>query len=1286
MSQSKSKRPSSSSSLSQAPLLLMPSAVSSTSSSSLSTSSCHRIYGFVQCVSQKFKIKSKYHVLIKITSCAADCFCLPVHNILVQWGLNFIGTKVAEECNKFIRTCRLRQWVCIYQLKEYRIYHEKNREKKIWLFIPNESYAEVCPTTPEIISHMSCSQSLLCPKLPTGLITSIHLHLLQIHDDGMFMFKDTTTTNTMGSSNYSSYEIYYLLLNFENFLFLSLSEILSALGKIETIQILNVWCYFIGYEDVRDEEDETTSNGRSRRRRRLRRRLYAILIPGIYSSSIIHKSNQISTKTSLPIDSYLHTPICQSKYCHQDDQFDRKRLSLLVHNLQYIHDISIKCQATGLKNETLLSKINKSYYQKGRKEKECELPQIYQRLRSVLFKHSLKNISTNTTCTTDKSYQYTEDFIEFPFNTMYDKLKSNDYCYNLSELMSIVSLIDSPLTNTKDKLCKILSVNKCVSYALSIHSGEIVNIGTTTMTSSLSPEEEEEWQYQYSWNIEIHKKILSFNVDNKTTEHYHVLKRLTCGNQTIPFKQSDNLMVKYLKSFLIGPISWNHNDSCFHIHATEGVIFSNLFATTNYCNSSKGIYTDKNISLPIILDMNTTSGMLSLNMLTDNSIVLLKDVQLIVDEEYSPTELCRNRETRLNDPQSLPMIRRIYIYAKDIIPLQINYTRENIILGENDTHDYQSSMILLHLSQLSTSTLSEIINNNASSSVIPEEIQIPLCSYVFTGKSINHTNDPDHNHDPNTIIHHHLTFTGSLAYRWYSNFHIGKEYHLTWRRVPTAFGTPSPPMSSSQSSEIYQLTNVSVMIHQSNISMIVDDDDNDDEEEREENAAIHCIKLNDILNSPPKKIDSMFNFEGVLLFKSYCTLNKVWTVWMTDKLLKLNNNNDNKEDIYECGIVHQIQISNNNNNINNNHDHLKKFLMHNPGEILPNYYKFVNFILTPPVSSTSMLLYCINVMCTPSSRIIMNESEHYVLFKDVNNDTLFLDMMNISLVEEEKNNTESLMPIVENSNHFDWINNGGAGGGGGDHGSVTKECITVQATILRCLEFQIYRSPNINENETSPNFGICLRFIISDGSGSALVQLGNHPASTVTGVVTPPHRPTSKLARLLLGFNVSIWKKLCYQLNCLLLSSTTPISLYDVLNNNNITPHEYTTFNSSINDVVIHRKDFLSSIKQALKVYLESPAFLRNCRFTLKKRQQPVRNIPSRYLQRCTPSSTSVASSSERWRLKRINVTNGCDSATSNNDGDQHQQQHQSVYFVLPPYKLYTLINVTSHNDDVILK
>ncbi|VDQ15980.1 unnamed protein product [Trichobilharzia regenti] len=335
---------------------------------------------------------------------------------------------------------------------------------------------------------------------------------------------------------------------------------------------------------------------------------------------------------------------------------------------------------------------------------------------------------------------------------------------------------------------------------------------------------------------------------------------------------------------------------------------------------------------------------------------------------------------------------------------------------------------------------------------MPEEIENPLYSYVFIGKSINH------NHDPNTMIHH-LTLTGSLAYRWYSNFHIGREYQLTWRRVvATSVGTPSPLMSSSShSSDMYQLTNVSVMRRQSNISN--DDDDDNDDEEQKEDAAVHCIQLNDILNSPPKSIDSMFNFEGILLFKSYCTLNKVWIVWMTDKLLKLNNNNNNGECIYECGTVYQIQVSDNNNNKNNN-DHLKKFFMHNPDKILPYYYKFINFILTSPISSTSCtsMFYCMNVMSTPSSEIIiMSESEnmHSTLVEDVN-DTPLLEMMNISLMEEE-NNTMSLMPIVESNNHFDWINNAG-----GDHGSLTKECITVQATILRCLEFQIYRLPNIN--------------------------------------------------------------------------------------------------------------------------------------------------------------------------------------------------------------------------------
>lgn len=173
-----------------------------------------------------------------------------------------------------------------------------------------------------------------------------------------------------------------------------------------------------------------------------------------------------------------------------------------------------------------------------------------------------------------------------------------------------------------------------------------------------------------------------------------------------------------------------------------------------------------------------------------------------------------------------------------------------------------------------------------------------------------------------------------------------------------------------------------------------------------------------------------------------------------------------------------------------------------------------------------------------------------------------------------------------------------------------------------------------------------------------------------------------ELARLLLGLNCLIWKRLCCQWKRLLDQGVDlSFNFYEFTNDNttsecntsSLSSSSSTSFSSEVTSS--NKKYNLIPIKLALKTYLNSPTFLRNCRFTLKYR---TKNVP--YCHRSTTTSTtSLSNSADHWRLKQINLKDSDNSVYSH---DNHLCQQQSVYFVLPPYRLYTLLNVTSHNDD----
>ncbi|CAH8295608.1 unnamed protein product [Schistosoma turkestanicum] len=200
------------------------------------------------------------------------------------------------------------------------------------------------------------------------------------------------------------------------------------------------------------------------------------------------------------------------------------------------------------------------------------------------------------------------------------------------------------------------------------------------------------------------------------------------------------------------------------------------------------------------------------------------------------------------------------------------------------------------------------------------------------------------------------------------------------------------------------------------------------------------------------------------------------------------------------------------------------------------------------------------------------------------------------------------------------------------------------------------------------------------------------------------HNDNLELARLLLGLNCLIWKRLCYEWQCLLHhSGVVDLSLnFYEFNNENRGISEYSnnsnntsslSFNSSSSSssttsfsygLLLHSNkgnNYLLAMKYALKTYLNSSTFLRNCRFILKHKSK--NNISRscyqhQFIKTTSTTSASPSTFSEYWRLKQIHFKNDND----DNRFYEHQHQQQSVYFVLPPYRLYTLLNVISHNDE----
>ncbi|KAA3679107.1 uncharacterized protein DEA37_0014338 [Paragonimus westermani] len=205
------------------------------------------------------------------------------------------------------------------------------------------------------------------------------------------------------------------------------------------------------------------------------------------------------------------------------------------------------------------------------------------------------------------------------------------------------------------------------------------------------------------------------------------------------------------------------------------------------------------------------------------------------------------------------------------------------------------------------------------------------------------------------------------------------------------------------------------------------------------------------------------------------------------------------------------------------------------------------------------------------------------------------------------------------------------------------DCIRVRGLIVRCLEFACYKldyetsSSDVKEtarprlSRSDEQMAIFMRFIVSDGSGSALVQLGADRA--LNGHVSTVSQ-TNKHARLLFGWNQTSWTRLCIQLAKIVGCSQSQM--------------DGACFRLQLGATAPPSDSRASFLQLALCTFLSSPAFLRPHCFWLR------------------PVMTRKACCT--WRLKDVQLT-----GTSANGNPVRSER---VNIVLPPFQLYTLMDL----------
>ncbi|CAH8545159.1 unnamed protein product [Schistosoma turkestanicum] len=970
---------------------------------------------------------------MKITT-LPDCFCNSVHNIIIQWNCHSSADE--KKCFNFIENCPIRHWIRINNLKESRIYYKENRESKVWLFIPDYTYIESLPH-PKLSSnyHHECCLSLSSASsssssFPIGLIPCIELSLISSHCNGIFL--EFKRTNHLYHEKFQQY--YYLLLNID--------KIIQSSDKLfyqQTIKLFNIWCIFIGSQ-CSENKDQCTN-------------FYALLIPGIYSSSSIMLDNKLLCATPLK-----QTVQCQNDddCFHFDEQFSKKKFSLLIHDLNYLLKFCLIYQINQLQNKHVIH--SREY---ALKYKDCTLSKLFQRLLLNLYIES-RNLNF-------KSYQYAEDFIQFPYIS---ELQEND--------QSSIDILNESIINLHD-ICDILrSVDKSNNVAEEIHTistlDQCFKCIYTTYCTQISPSSSSSLSkpmMNHSLDVHVRNTLLQLKLNPHKVHHYHhhqSLKHLTLNSSNLNQPQTTTPItsMNHSKSpfYVIGKIQWDNTYGCFCLQTLQKNIF-NYFHNNNNNNMNNHEEDEKAntiITIPLIIDMmmNASNEMINVLFLPfDNSLVLLNDIEIMYTEEYySMKEVISLGNCESKKPSHV--LSKMYIYPKQIIPLQLNHLSESRLdeWEQQPQHNKQScSLILLRLGPLST------VVSTDSTECSTSPTNNPLWTYVFVGKSIEDTTTTTTNTTDNLI---YLSLTGDLAYRWYYRFQIGSHYQLHWLNIIDKV-TVVDHHHHQSSTTLQHLIHVSIIVNTFNPMM--------------DNRNPYCctiVPLNDLLkNRTNYPIGCLLNFEAIILFYSIGSLNDDWLLWIipatassSDGLSQPLSHINTITTVYKVTLSKKYNTSVNYNN--NNLDLISSlFTMFNQSRLY--YCRFTDFSLSAINQSESLpsssSLVNLHLNYTNLSRItLMNQTDIDPVLNQIS--TQLSDSLIISFNDDDDDEIDNslivvskkskLSNITDNHNYYyDWIARPISVGylNGQDDVSSVKECIHVQATIIRCLEFQVYRLP-----------------------------------------------------------------------------------------------------------------------------------------------------------------------------------------------------------------------------------
>ncbi|CAH8578783.1 unnamed protein product [Dicrocoelium dendriticum] len=195
--------------------------------------------------------------------------------------------------------------------------------------------------------------------------------------------------------------------------------------------------------------------------------------------------------------------------------------------------------------------------------------------------------------------------------------------------------------------------------------------------------------------------------------------------------------------------------------------------------------------------------------------------------------------------------------------------------------------------------------------------------------------------------------------------------------------------------------------------------------------------------------------------------------------------------------------------------------------------------------------------------------------------------------------------------------------------------IRIRGHITKCLEFFVCRVNRDSVHRpcaTAPSeLVFSIRFIVTDGSGGALVQLGPkipplrcNPAD----LYSDSAGQSNEHARLLFGLNPTSWDRLLTQIAGFV---TYPDYQFAVR-------FEETGTSDS------------PTLASALRVFLTSPAFLRPHLLHLRRLPAPGKSVP-------------------RWRLRDLRLT-------SSDDTSAQSSRTETLSIVLPPLQLCALLAV----------